>query len=147
MKKKLIIAVTLCFFLIINIFLYCTLTIRLANNYSGVSQTKMVDVARYLPFEPASSLARTGSSMHFSSEDDLPVLDGAAALVPVYASVIDNVYPEGSVTYEGGTFSDDNQYGENFAPDSAIAIKVDSFIENITSHFTVIEVMGKHILL
>ncbi len=120
MKKKLIIAVTLCFFLVINIFLYCTLTIRLGNNYSGVSQTKMVDVARYLPFEPASSLARTGSSMHFSSEDDLPVLDGAAALVPVYASVIDNVYPEGSVTYEGGTFSDDNQYGENFAPDSSM---------------------------
>ncbi len=120
MKKKLIIAVTLCFFLVINIFLYCTLTIRLGNNYSGVSQTKMVDVARYLPFEPASSLARTGSSMHFSSEDDLPVLDGAAALVPVYASVIDNVYPEGSVTYEGGTFSDDNHYGENFAPDSSM---------------------------
>ena len=45
-------------------------------------------------------------------------LDGAAALVPVYAAIIDNIYPEGSVTYVGGEFSDDNYYGENFAEDS-----------------------------
>ena len=42
------------------------------------------------------------SSLKFEKGDELPVLDGAAALVPVYASVIDNCYPEGSVTYEGG---------------------------------------------
>ena len=35
----------------------------------------------------------------------------------------------------------------NFAPDSAIAIKIDSIIENITSHFTAVEVLGKQILL
>lgn len=47
-------------------------------------------------------------------------MDGAAALVPVYAAVIDTVYPEGCVTFEGGAFSDDNFYGENFADDSAM---------------------------
>lgn len=51
---------------------------------------------------------------------DLPVLDGAAALVPVYAAVIENLYPVGCVRYEGGQFSDDNYYGENFAADSAM---------------------------
>ncbi len=80
----------------------------------------MVDVAQFLPFEEESALARTGSSLKFEKEDDLPVLDGAAALVPVYASVIENCYPEGTVTYEGGVFSDDNYYGENFAPDSVM---------------------------
>jgi phosphate transport system substrate-binding protein len=30
------------------------------------------------------------------------------------------VYPEGSVKYEGGSFSSDNYYGENFADDSAM---------------------------
>lgn len=120
MRKTVIIAAVISFFVFVNVFLYVTLTSRLGNNYSGVSQTKMVDVARYLPFEETSNLAKTGSSMHFSSEDDLPVLDGAAALVPVYASVIDLVYPEGSVTYEGGSFSDDNKYGENFAKDSVM---------------------------
>ena len=120
MRKTVIIIAVISFFVFVNVFLYITLTSRLGNNYSGVSQTKMVDIAKYIPFEETSDLAKTGSSMHFSSEDDLPVLDGAAALVPVYASVIDSVYPEGSVTYEGGTFSDNNKYGENFAEDSVM---------------------------
>ena len=120
MKKYMIIASTILFFVAVNLFLYVTLTSRLGNNYSGASRLKMVDVGKYLPFEEASELARTGASLHFTKEDDLPVLDGAAALVPVYASVIDNIYPEGCVTYEGGVFSDDNMYGENFAQDSVM---------------------------
>ncbi len=120
MKKTVTIIAVISFFVFVNIFLYATLTSRLGNNYSCVSQTKMIDVARYLPFEETSDLAKTGSSLHFSNADDLPVLDGAAALVPVYASIIDSVYPEGSVTYEGGSFSDDNKYGENFAEDSVM---------------------------
>ncbi|OON86262.1 hypothetical protein BXO88_08260 [Oribacterium sp. C9] len=120
MKKCLIIAALLLFFISVNVFLYAAVTSRVGNNYSGVNQTRMVDVAKYLPFEKDSQLARTGSSLHFSNEDDLPVLDGAAALVPVYASIIDAVYPEGTVTYKGGAFSDDNQYGENFASDSVM---------------------------
>ncbi len=107
-------------FVAVNAFLYITITSRLANNFSGADQLKMVDVAKFLPFEDTSKLARTGSSLTFQNSDDLPVLDGASALVPVYASVIDNCYPEGTVTYEGGVFSDDNYYGENFAPDSVM---------------------------
>ena len=120
MKKYMILALTGLFFVAVNLFLFVTLTSRLGNNYSGASQLKMVDVGKYLPFEEESELARTGASLHFTKEDDLPVLDGAAALVPVYASVIDNIYPEGCVTYEGGVFSDDNMYGENFADDSVM---------------------------
>ena len=120
MKKRLLILFCAVFFLALNLFLYVTVTRRLGNNYSGATQLKMVDVSKFLPFEEDSLLARTGASIHFSEGDDLPVLDGAAALVPVYASVIDNIYPEGCVTYEGGSFSDDNKYGENFADDSAM---------------------------
>lgn len=120
MKKILIILLTVLIFASVNIFFYINITARLANNFSGTDQLKMVDVSKYLPFEEESELARTGSSLKFGKEDVLPVLDGAAALVPVYASVIDNCYPEGSVTYEGGEFSDDNYYGENFARDSVM---------------------------
>jgi phosphate transport system substrate-binding protein len=97
---------------------YLLFTRRLANNFSGADRAQMVDVGAYLPHESESDLARVESSLKLTAEDDLPVLDGAAALVPVYAAVIDAIYPIGSVTYEGGTFSDDNYYGENFAPDS-----------------------------
>ena len=35
----------------------------------------------------------------------------------------------------------------NFMPDSSIALRIDSIIENITSHFTAVDVMGKTLLL
>jgi len=104
-----------------NLSMYQLLTRRLANNFSGATQAQMIDVARYLPHTEDADLPRVESSLKLT--DNLPVLDGAAALVPVYAAVIHNVYPEGCVTYEGGAFSDDNYYGENFAADSAMQYK------------------------
>lgn len=104
-----------------NLSVYQLLTRRLSNNFSDATRAQMIDVRSYLPFEEDSDLPEIDTS--FTLTENLPVLDGAAALVPVYASVIDNVYPEGCVTYEGGEFSDDNFYGENFAEDSAMQYK------------------------
>ena len=103
-------------FAVFNLSMYLLLTQRLSNNFSDVPQAKMIDVGAYLPHDKDSKLVQIESSLKLT--DDLPVLDGAAALVPVYAAFVDAVYPEGSVTYEGGTFSDDNFYGENFSKDS-----------------------------
>ena len=108
-------------FVSFNVGLYSVLTRRLSNNFSGATQAKMVDVKKYLPFEEGSELAEVDASLKLI--DDLPVLDGAAALVPVYAAVINAVYPPSCVTYEGGVFSDDNYYGENFAADSKMQYK------------------------
>lgn len=105
----------------LNYYMYITFTKRLGNNFGNASSVKMIDVSQYLPFEDNSMLVELDSSLKLN--DNLPVLDGAAALVPVYASIIDNVYPEDSVTYEGGVFSDDNYYGENFASDSVMQYK------------------------
>lgn len=120
-KQLLSIFMVIVFFACFNLSIYMLLTSRLANNFSDTSQAKMVDVSLYLPHEENSNLARVESSLKLT--DNLPVLDGAAALVPVYASIIDCVYPKGSVTYDGGEFSDDNFYGENFAPDSKMQYK------------------------
>lgn len=109
---------TAAIFIGFNAAMYATLTARLANNFSGADQAKMVDVGAYLPHEPESDLARIDTDFALSGE--LPVLDGAAALLPVYAAIVDAVYPVGSVVYTGGVFSDDNYYGENFAPESAM---------------------------
>jgi len=108
-------------FALFNLSIYFLLTGRLANNFSDTSQAKMIDVAAYLPHNPDSDLVRIDSSLKLT--ENLPVLDGAAALVPVYAAFVDAVYPEGSVTFEGGEFSDDNFYGENFAEGSKMQYK------------------------
>lgn len=104
-----------------NFSMYQLITKRLSNNFSDATQAQMIDVRSYLPHVDSSDLPKIESSLTLT--DNLPVLDGAAALVPVYAAVIHNVYPVGCVTYEGGEFSDDNFYGENFAPDSAMQYK------------------------
>ena len=104
-----------------NAGVYFLLTGRLSNNFSGTNQSKMVDVGAFLPHEEGSDLPEIDASLQLTG--NLPVLDGAAALVPVYAAIIHNVYPEGCVTYEGGSFSDDNFYGENFAADSKMQYK------------------------
>lgn len=115
-RQILLLLMTVTVFALFNFGLYFTVTRRLSNNFSGVTKAGMLDLKHYLPFEPDSNLARVSSSLHLT--DNLPVLDGASALVPVYASVIEAVYPRDSVTYEGGSFSDDNYYGENFSADS-----------------------------
>ncbi len=120
-KQILSIILVVALFATFNLGIYSLLTVRLSNNFSDTSQSKMIDVSRYLPHEDDSDLAQIDSS--FKLTDNLPVLDGAAALVPVYASIINAVYPEGSVTYQGGKFSDDNFYGENFAEDSKMQYK------------------------
>lgn len=117
-KQILILCLVVTLFAAFNLSMYQLLTRRLSNNFSGATQAQMIDVRSYLPHEEGSDLPKIDSSLKL--HDNLPVLDGAAALVPVYAAIIDNVYPEGCVTYEGGSFSDDNYYGENFAEDSAM---------------------------
>ena len=118
LKQIAALALTVAVFAAFNLSVYRLFTRRLSNNFSGATQAQMVDVGRYLPHKETSDLPDVGASLKLTG--DLPVLDGAAALVPVYAAVIDNIYPEGCVTYEGGEFSDDNYYGENFADDSAM---------------------------
>lgn len=121
LKQIIILTATAALFAAFNLSMYGLLTSRLSNNFSSASKAHMVDVGNYLPHTEGSNLPNIESSLKLTG--DLPVLDGAAALVPVYAAVIDSVYPEGCVTYEGGVFSDDNFYGENFAEDSAMQYK------------------------
>lgn len=117
-------SVILCVILIFALFngaVYSVVTVRLSNNFSGATQAKMIDVKSFLPFNSSSELPDIKTD--FSLSGELPVLDGAAALVPVYAAIINAVYPEDSVSFVGGAFDDNNFYGENFAPDSKMQYK------------------------
>ena len=50
----------------------------------------------YTPFEKSENLAHldSKSTLKFSKDDDLPVLDGATALFPIYCSFVEAVYPK-----------------------------------------------------
>lgn len=54
-----------------------------------------IDTSEYLAFHPESKIARLESeaSLRFTMEDNLPVVDGAAAFFPLYSSFVEATYP------------------------------------------------------
>ena len=54
-----------------------------------------IDTREYLAFDPNSKIARLDheASLRFTMEDDLPVVNGAAAFFPLYSSFVEAVYP------------------------------------------------------
>ncbi|OHX51841.1 hypothetical protein BB776_02855 [Planococcus salinarum] len=54
-----------------------------------------VNLEDYQPFTDSEKLARLNSTASFKIEHDLPKLDGATALYPLYAAFVEAVYPAG----------------------------------------------------
>ena len=93
-------------FVVFDLGFYTLLTRRCVPNYSGANTS--IRFEDYLPFDPDSKIPHVDSSLHLT--ENLPVLDGATALLPVYSGLAAAVYPPDSCPVEGG----------NFAPESAV---------------------------
>ena len=87
---------------------YYAVTRRYMNSTSPEMQAKSIEVSRYLPFDPDTKIVQVEASEKLSG--DLPVIDGAAALLPVYSAFVHAVYPPESVMFDG----------ESYTPDSAM---------------------------
>ena len=93
------------FFVVTNVFIYFVFTNRCINDFSNQMQAKSVEVDEYLPFAKETKIIKKEAT---KLEGDLPVIDGAAALVPVFNSFVYSLYPESSVKYENGDFTSDS---------------------------------------
>ena len=93
------------FFVVTNVFIYFVFTNRCINDFSNQMQAKSVEVDEYLPFAKETKIIKKETT---KLEGDLPVIDGAAALVPVFNSFVYSLYPESSVKYENGDFTSDS---------------------------------------
>lgn len=87
---------------------YNIFTKRYINNTSEQMQAKSIELDRYLPFDEDSEVVRIDTD--FKLTENLPVIDGAAALYPVFSGFVNAVYPEDSVIFDG----------ENFTPESSL---------------------------
>lgn len=87
---------------------YRLFTKRCISDYSEGMQAKSVELDEYLPFDGGSKIAIKKSELTLTG--DLPVVDGAAALYPVFSAFVNAVYPEDSCVFDG----------ENFAPESCL---------------------------
>ena len=67
-----------------------------------------IDTSLYLPFDEQSKIARLDkeSTLKFSPLDYLPIVDGAAALFPLYSAIVNATYPSTipALNTEGGPF-------------------------------------------
>ncbi len=93
-------------FILLNASIYAVFTRRVVDGLSVEERKNAISLSDYLPFSEGTRAVGCTSSLRFSDKDELPVLDGAAALYPVYASVVRTVYPEGCVSFDGEAFSE-----------------------------------------
>ena len=107
---------TLCFTLSILMPFSC------AKHVSKVEQNEMYSWY-YTPFTNSTSLVHLNSesTLKFTNEDNLPVVDGATALFPIYCSFVEAVYPSDCNVKELVQFSKTNKaYGRLIAGEDDI---------------------------
>ena len=71
-------------------------------------QAKSIEISKFLPFDENSGIYKTKADLNL--QGDLPVIDGAAALFPVFSAFVSAAYPKESVEFDG----------ENFTPKSRL---------------------------
>ncbi|KAB2329523.1 hypothetical protein F7731_22005 [Cytobacillus depressus] len=87
-------------FSVIAFFSLCVISVAVYEGYQAylksieVVSTQDVDLSEYLPFVKNTKLVHLEEPSTFKIEDNLPKLDGATALYPVYAAFVQAVYPE-----------------------------------------------------
>ncbi len=103
-KQILIIFLTVLIIALYNFSLYSVLTVKCGSNFGDVSaQNTMIEPEKYLPFTKDSKIVQLDSEFKLTGE--LPVLDGATALLPVYSAFANAVYPSDSVEFDGESYT------------------------------------------
>jgi phosphate transport system substrate-binding protein len=105
-KQILVLVLIVMLFAAFNASIYALVTQRCGINFD----TRIIEPERYLPFDANAGYTKVESDLLL--DGDIPVIDGAAALVPVYSSIVDSVYPQESVKFD--------TEAKNYTQDSAI---------------------------
>ncbi|MDE6678266.1 MAG: substrate-binding domain-containing protein [Ruminococcus sp.] len=85
---------------------YNIFTKRYINDTSEQMQAKSIELDKYLPFEENSEIVRIETD--FKLTENLPVVDGAVALYPVFSGFVNAVYPKDSVIFDGENFTSES---------------------------------------
>ena len=70
------------------------------NEQITVDVTPNINLQEYLPFREDSKIVKLRSKT-LELQDNLPVVDGAAAVFPVYSAFVNATYPETTELYDG----------------------------------------------
>ncbi len=93
-------------FAVLNVTVFFVFTRRCLPATGEGMQAKSVELSAYLPFDENSKILNIDGSLKLT--DDLPVIDGAAALYPIFSGFVNAVYPADSVHFDGTDFTSDS---------------------------------------
>lgn len=108
-KKKLkwqlaVIGLVILFFAGLDIAIYQLFIKRVISHHSPGMQKMSVEVSDYVPFSGSENVYSVMAETRL--EGDIPTIDGAAALLPIYAGFVESIYPEDSVIFNGESYDD-----------------------------------------
>ncbi|MGN0608000.1 MAG: PstS family phosphate ABC transporter substrate-binding protein [Oscillospiraceae bacterium] len=105
-KQWLIIIFTVAAFVVFDLGIYLCFTSRYIDRSPELMKSSSIELDKYLPFEENSLAVKTETDLTLSGE--LPVLDGATALFPIYSAFMNAYYPEGSCEFTGDGFTEES---------------------------------------
>ena len=97
-KQLAIISLLIAFFASLNLWIYFNFTYRYVDNSSETMRQQLIELDVYLPFDSNSRIVKVDSDLKLTG--NLPVLDGATALFPIYSAFVNATYPESSVNFD-----------------------------------------------
>ena len=66
-----------------------------------INTSPSIQVDEYLPFQEESKIVKLEYTASLSITNDLPIVDGAAAVFPVYSAFVNATYPDTTTLYDG----------------------------------------------
>ncbi len=99
--------------IVLAVYFLAVLTNMIVNTYNEsltIDTSPNIDVNQYLPFTAESKIVTLEKEASLKLTGDLPVIDGAAAVFPVYSAFVNATYPDTVELYDG-TFEYNNTVG------------------------------------
>ncbi len=90
--------------------LFINVGVQAYNESITIDTSPNIDVNQYLPFKEDSKIVMLDKEASLKLTEDLPVVDGAAAVFPVYSAFVNATYPDTVELYDG-TFEYNNTVG------------------------------------
>lgn len=99
-----IIALLIILFVGLDTAIYQLFIKRVTSHRSPAMQKQMIVVSDYVPFTESPGVFSCDSAERL--EGDIPTIDGATALLPMYAGFVESIYPEDSVIFDGESYDE-----------------------------------------
>lgn len=106
-KQIIIILSVILIFVFFDLSIYNVVTKRYINDTSEGMIAKSIELDKFLPFVENSEIVKIEAEQKIKG--DLPIIDGAAALYPVFSAFVNSLYTKEDVIFDGMNFTQESK--------------------------------------